>query len=313
MYNKLLSICIPVYNGSKYLSFNLNIILKQIIDNKYEDIIEILISDNASIDNTQEIIQTYLNQYPNIIRYNRNSTNLLYDNNVLKLCKLARGKYIHFLGNDDFYTDNGIERILNEIQLNDYSVLICSNNWFYENDKITRNRDSCDHLYNTNKIIDNLDEFVTFATYRLWCLSDIIVKTAYIQNINENFSNIKDWIHVTIALYSALQKNSYFYFSDLNPILTIRLQNQNWLNDRSNEIYLNNLKTFCNATEYGYKKKHIEYFKDIFIKHVFKRKIRTNSITQKIYYCKEYFKILKNKPKFYTKILPNIFRNKSRK
>ena len=127
-----LSICIPTYNGGEKLKNNIEMIINQILKSDIKDV-ELIISDNCSEDNTQEIISDYVKKYPKIITYNRNNINLQFNGNIKKLIKLAKGKYIHLLGDDDFYLENGIQRILNVINAdNTYSVIMASNNWFLE-------------------------------------------------------------------------------------------------------------------------------------------------------------------------------------
>jgi len=52
-----LSICIPTYNRAKELDECLSCIVPQIMD---KDSIEIVISDNNSDDNTEQIIQKHM-------------------------------------------------------------------------------------------------------------------------------------------------------------------------------------------------------------------------------------------------------------
>ena len=65
-----LSIGIPVFNGERYLGETLDSLLVQ----KYSDF-ELIISDNASTDNTQEICSNYAAK-DNRIHYFRNKINL---------------------------------------------------------------------------------------------------------------------------------------------------------------------------------------------------------------------------------------------
>ncbi|MDR3150214.1 MAG: glycosyltransferase [Candidatus Peribacteria bacterium] len=69
-----LSICIPTYNREKFLPDALNSILKQINDNN-KDKIEICISDNASEDNTKELINGFQKKSIIPIIYHRNDIN----------------------------------------------------------------------------------------------------------------------------------------------------------------------------------------------------------------------------------------------
>ena len=80
MHQPLLSICIPTYNREKYLQECLESIIHQEGFNT-EDI-EIVISDNASQDNTTQLVETYKAKYPNI-KYFRNVENIGAIRNVL--------------------------------------------------------------------------------------------------------------------------------------------------------------------------------------------------------------------------------------
>ncbi|EDQ3425490.1 glycosyltransferase family 2 protein, partial [Salmonella enterica subsp. enterica serovar 4,[5],12:i:-] len=69
----LISFCIPTYNRKEYLEELLNSINNQ---EKFNLDIEICISDNASTDGTEEMIDVWRNNYNFPIIYRRNSVNL---------------------------------------------------------------------------------------------------------------------------------------------------------------------------------------------------------------------------------------------
>lgn len=100
---KLLSICIPTYNRKDCLIQ----CLESIVNKQDLSEIEIVISDNASSDGTNEIMKEYLIKYPNII-YFRNDENIGFDKNVLKVISLASGKYCLFIGDDDAFFDQSL-------------------------------------------------------------------------------------------------------------------------------------------------------------------------------------------------------------
>lgn len=66
----LLSICIPTYNRSKYLKKSIESIIcqQEFLDGK----VEIIISDNASQDDTQSVVKAYTERYRNIFYYRNN-------------------------------------------------------------------------------------------------------------------------------------------------------------------------------------------------------------------------------------------------
>lgn len=54
----LVSICIPTYNNARFLGESLDSIVNQTYPNK-----EIIVSDNASTDETEKIVKEYVEKY----------------------------------------------------------------------------------------------------------------------------------------------------------------------------------------------------------------------------------------------------------
>ena len=100
----MVSICCLAYNHEKYIQKALDGILKQ----KTNFSFEILLHDDASTDNTAEIIREYEEKYPDIIKPIYQTENQ-YSKRVaithIYQYPRARGKYIAFCECDDFWTD----------------------------------------------------------------------------------------------------------------------------------------------------------------------------------------------------------------
>lgn len=112
MKKKLVSVCIPTHNAAKFISLTLDSILNQSYQN-----IEIIIGDNASTDNTEEIIKQYLKK-DNRIKYYKNEENLGYSNNCNKLISLSTGDYISIYHSDDIYDIFMIEKEVEVLEKN---------------------------------------------------------------------------------------------------------------------------------------------------------------------------------------------------
>jgi len=81
--------------------------------------IELLVSDNASPDDTQMVAAKYRGQ----IRYWRNTENIGPDANFLKLFGEATGDFIWLPGDDDIVRDDGLSFILRMIDQHDFDFL----------------------------------------------------------------------------------------------------------------------------------------------------------------------------------------------
>lgn len=106
----MLSICIPTYNRADFLPDTLESIISQA-----DSTVEIVVSDNASTDNTYDIIQSFRSQFPNIT-YQRLPENIGADRNYLRSVDLARGRYCWLFGSDDVMRAGAVNRVLNELR-----------------------------------------------------------------------------------------------------------------------------------------------------------------------------------------------------
>lgn len=87
-----ITVVIPTYNGADYLSEAIESVLGR------EGDVELLVLDNASVDETPALVARY--DDPRLI-YHRNAENLGLAGNVGLGCRLARGRALLFLGSDD--------------------------------------------------------------------------------------------------------------------------------------------------------------------------------------------------------------------
>jgi abequosyltransferase len=110
----MLSICIPTYNRVAELELTLDSITNQDIFKK-TNLVEIVISDNCSTDNTEELVKKYVNIFGTKVVYNKNIENLSLDNFDIVL-GLASGSYLK-MNNDTLVHDkNSLELMLSNIE-----------------------------------------------------------------------------------------------------------------------------------------------------------------------------------------------------
>ena len=114
-----LSICIPTFNREKFLTICLKNLIPQVMN---KENVEVIVVDNASTDNTQSIMNAFISQHSNI-HYYRNEKNYGYSGNQVKCIEYANGQYTAILSDDDVYTDNLVEDILNIVNKREYSFI----------------------------------------------------------------------------------------------------------------------------------------------------------------------------------------------
>lgn len=112
------SIGMPVFNGEKYLRKALDSLLSQTFPD-----FELIISDNASTDATEEICREYASK-DSRIKYYRNETNLGAAKNFNRLVELSQGKYFKWASHDDVHAPEYLERCIEVLERNP-SVVLC--------------------------------------------------------------------------------------------------------------------------------------------------------------------------------------------
>lgn len=126
MNSPLLSICIPTYSRAEKLRRCLDSITVQFADPEVISQMEIVVSDNASADNTEDLIKNYQLKYPQI-RYARNAANLGFDRNVDAVLKLGRGQFLWLMGDDEILAERSLAFLLPLLKTHPDAAYFCVN------------------------------------------------------------------------------------------------------------------------------------------------------------------------------------------
>ena len=101
-----ISVAFIVYNGAKYMRTQLDSILAQT-----HKVDEIIVCDDASSDNTKEILEEYKNKYPDLLFIYYNNKNLGPTKNIEKAIEACTGDIILLTDQDDYWETNKVETI----------------------------------------------------------------------------------------------------------------------------------------------------------------------------------------------------------
>lgn len=127
--NFLVSICIPTYNCARHLKKALESIINQTYDN-----LEIIISDNASTDNTLALLQEFND--PRIKIY-KNSKNIGGEKNWSRCIELAGGEYIAIFHADELYLPDMVQKQVEAFQDNPFiGAVFTLANYINDRDKV---------------------------------------------------------------------------------------------------------------------------------------------------------------------------------
>lgn len=165
---KILSICIPTYNRGTLLKKTLENYINCTSFNE----IEIVISDNCSTDDTEAIVKSYTDKFPNI-KYQRLKENIGADRNITSALLMGSGKYLK-LQNDNFYIKNDkLTKILNIIKNNmstNAQLLFYQNSQFHSNETI---------------VCKNINELVSVASFLITWIGNFGIWRAEFENLED--------------------------------------------------------------------------------------------------------------------------------
>lgn len=146
----LLSICIPTYNRAEILDKSLQSLVKQDVFLQTNDV-EIVVSDNSSTDNTQEIAKKYVALYGDKIHYFQNEQNVEEKNFALALSR-GQGIYRKICNDTLIFEPNSLQMMLNIVKNHQREKPVL----FFSNDK-----------KNSDFYCKSLDDFVSQASFMM--------------------------------------------------------------------------------------------------------------------------------------------------
>ena len=144
----ILSICIPTCNRADALEKCLKSIVESPVYKTGK--IEIVVSDNASIDNTRDLVLSFQKKYSNIL-YNLNAENIGGEANFIKVLDIAHGKFKKLHNDYSVFTSEGLNILYNIINDNVQEKKLL----FFGNG-------TCEIDY---KVCHNIDEFLKTVSW----------------------------------------------------------------------------------------------------------------------------------------------------
>jgi len=216
MSNKtLLSICIPTYNRADYLKQCLESLVSQ--EGFDSDGIEVLISNNASTDDTEKVIKSFKNKFKNI-RYIKNEINLGVERNILNLLNNFRGDYFFLFCDDNILLPGALAVLKKAIRENPDCSLFLSG---YENYFLKQKRIGLHMVFNKSKRISQNDIADLVRIYHdSHLLSRLCLKREFIdiEGFKRHIGSL--YSHMYLVGFAALHGPTCFIKGPLNRNVT---------------------------------------------------------------------------------------------
>jgi len=150
-----ISIIIPVYNGkSNYINECLESIWKQSIDPQK---LEVICIDDFSTDNSIDLLFKEASNHSNL-KVIQTEKNLRQGGARNLGINLARGEFIMFVDQDDYFSANAIKKVCNHLKSINLEVLVCDSAWQirgHENNKLQHNFKNREIMQGDDFIVQN--------------------------------------------------------------------------------------------------------------------------------------------------------------
>jgi abequosyltransferase len=206
-----LSICIPTYNRAGFLGDLLDSILRDAND---DPDLEVVISDNASTDATDQLVQRYRPLFRRLV-YFKSANNVGADRNYLKAVELATGEYCWLMGSDDVIESGSLRRVRDTISDNPAVSGITVGRNIYTIDMQLRGRQPLPRgtMTGSRRLEDSDEAYALLAPYFAYLSAQVVSKTWWDRAVASN--PVDDFLNAYVHVYvigKMLQINPDWYY-----------------------------------------------------------------------------------------------------
>lgn len=259
------SVIVPVYNVEKYLEKCLESLVNQKFNNY-----EVIVVNDGSPDNSQNIIDKYVENYPELIRgYKKENGGLSSARNYG--LKKAKGEYVSFVDSDDYVKADYLSLLYDKAKLGNYDIVVCDIIRKYENNEEILN---C-YFDKNNTVVKNLLVSLPAAWNKIYKKNLFIDNNIYypdklyyedLATTGRLLISAKNVAYIDEPLYYYIDREgSIMNQKQYNPkmadtfksleILTKYCKDNNYYNEYKDEIeylYISHLLHDCSLRVYRY-------------------------------------------------------------
>ena len=202
------SVIVPVYNVEKYLKKCLDSLVNQTLKD-----IEIIVVNDGSPDNSQEIIDKYVKKYKNVKSYIKENGGLSSARNYG--LKYAKGEYIAFVDSDDWVEVDMYEKMYKKAIKNHFDIVVCDTVEFYESGKTIYKKSNLKYSDNDIKNYIISPPMACTRLYKRKIFNDIkFEEKIFYEDLNLNPS-----LAIKITKVAFVEEGLYYYLQRTGSIM----------------------------------------------------------------------------------------------
>jgi glycosyltransferase involved in cell wall biosynthesis len=170
--NPKISLIIPIYNGERYVAKCLDSIAHQSFSE-----FECIVADDGSTDDTLKIINTFDDPRIKIIKNNHKGSSFARNSGFTK----ARGDFIIFLDSDDFFHEDMLKTMYQQITEQSADVVICNYKRFDTvtkeySEEVLAGQDAPSGVFNANDIPELIFNIFSGVPWNKLYRKDFLIK-----------------------------------------------------------------------------------------------------------------------------------------
>ena len=242
----LVSVLMMSYNHEKFITKAIEGVLMQ----QTSFLVELVIGDDCSNDNSLVICNDFKNKYPNAIKLLSRDFNLGMMANFVSILEACSGKYVAICDGDDYWIDPyKLQKQVNFLEAND-DYIAC-----FHNARIVSSNAICHSLFNSLNEVSNPTSF------------DIISRQWFIASASLLFRNkriqMPDWVLNVInndfMLELLLAKEGDFFY--MHDVMSVYRSHSNSFSSETNKVklYQKIIDLYCYVKPL-YQEKYMPYF-----------------------------------------------------
>lgn len=183
----LVSICIPNYNYDLYVGKA----IQSAIDQSYDNV-EVVVVDNASTDNSMEVISSFKEN--DKVKIFENSENIGALKNFNKSFELSKGDYIVFLSSDDMLRPDFVKKCMQVFEKYDVGMVGTEMALIDKDDNILD--EEYIPFYDDNYIIPGIKQAKVFMMGNCFGANQVLIKKSVLEKVglfDSRFEASSDW------------------------------------------------------------------------------------------------------------------------
>lgn len=197
----ILSICIPTYNRAVELALTIESIINDANFLNSNDI-ELVISNNCSTDDTDDVCRKYAQEFPDKIKYIKQDVPIFPDEHIFMVPTYATGSFVKLNNDTCVFKKDSIAKILQLLKN-------------YPQERAFFLANACAKEKN-NVVCRSLDELLNVASYRITWIGGFLIHSELFRSLDSALRYVS--LKLTqVDIYAQLlqNKNSVVYNNDL--------------------------------------------------------------------------------------------------